>query len=107
MEIYWEKLAYLVNTPVQVVKKLFHIDDRTIPRGLGWFAGFDVARVIKDPAFYDFFLQAQDVLLTNESFMSAWMYRNGSNSELWDTPPFWTENYYDITHKNSDLSPRE
>ena len=94
LDTYWEKLSKLVERPVSEVRKVFHIDDRTIPRANGWFYGFDVPRTLKDAAFQDFFVAAQEVILQDESFMSAWIYKQGSNPSLWDPPSFWTEDPY-------------
>ena len=94
LEPYWARLAALVKLPLSEVKRVFHIDDRTLPRANGWFTGFDVQRTLKDEAFRDFFRQACEFLRNDEAFMSAWIYVNGSDTALWDPPPFWTEDPY-------------
>ena len=90
---YWHKLVNLVKHPLDEVKKVFHIDDDTIPRANGWCVGFHRS-VFKSSEFRNFYEASQELLRQDESIISAWIYKNGSDPELWNTPPFWTENPY-------------
>ena len=102
LDEYWQRLSHLVQRPLDEVKRVFHIGDRTIPRANGWCVGFQ-REVFQSQDFRIFYENAQSVLCQDESIMSAWIYKNGSNPELWDTPPFWTENYYDLTHTRTRI----
>ena len=102
LDEYWQKLAELVERPIDEVKRAFHIDDRTIPRANGWCVGFH-HKVFQSDEFRSFYEKSQKVLRQDESIISAWIYKKGSNPALWDTPSFWTEPYYDKTNKQTRI----
>ena len=102
LDEYWQMLSHLVQRPLDEVRRVFHIDDRTIPRANGWCVGFS-RDVFWSSGFREFFEAAQDVLFQDESIMSAWVYKNGSNPAMWNTPAFWTESYYDTTLEHTRI----
>lgn len=102
LDEYWQRLSVLVGAPVDVVKQIFHIDDRTIPRANGWCVGFS-RDIFWSSEFREFFEAAQDVLRQDEAIISAWVCKNGANPEMWNTPAFWTESYYDTTLEHTRI----